>query len=317
MRKALLLALALVALGAAPAPADPLKVALAQKGFWNSSMFEFARREGFIKESGLDLDITYTQGGATTVQTVISGSVDVAIPTGTLGALSAYVKGAPLRIIAGEMAGVSDIFWYARADSGIRSIKDMAGKTIAYSSGGSSGHIALLSLLAENNIQAKPVATGGMPGTLTQVMSGQIDVGWSAPPFGLDRAQKGEIVIIARGNEVRQIKDQSVRVSIANLNSLNARRAEISKLMELMVRAVDWSYRDDRSLDDYAEFAGVSREVARRTRDEFYPRSAFDFEAVHGLEPMLKDAFQYKYIPTLMTPAQVAGLIDIAYHARK
>ncbi len=47
-----------------------------------------------------------------------------------------------------------------------------------------------------------------MPGTLTQVMSGQIDVGWSAPPFGIDRVQKGEIVIIARGNEVQQIKDQ-------------------------------------------------------------------------------------------------------------
>ncbi len=73
-----------------------------------------------------------------------------------------------------------------------------------------------------------------------------------------------------------------MRVSIANLNSLNSRRPEITKLMELMVRAIDWSYRDDRSLDTYAEFAGVSREVARRTRDEFYPRSAFDFEAVHG-----------------------------------
>ncbi len=137
-------------------------------------------------------------------------------PTGTLGVVSAYVKGAPLRIIAGEMAGVTDIFWYARAASGIRSLKDLPGKSIGYSSGGSSGHIALLSLLSENAIKARPVATGGMPGTLTQVMSGQIDVGWSAPPFGLDQAERGEIVIVARGNEVEQVKQQTVRVYIAS-----------------------------------------------------------------------------------------------------
>ncbi len=163
MGKTLLLAFALDALAASPAPADPLKVALAQKGFWNSSMFEFARREGFIKESGLDLDITYTQGGATTVQTVISGSVDVAIPTGTLGALSAYVKGAPLRIIAGEMAGVSDIFWYARAGSASPASRTWPARPLPNSSGGSSGHIALLALLAENNIQANPSPPAACP----------------------------------------------------------------------------------------------------------------------------------------------------------
>src|SRR5437762_2822625 len=224
MRKLLLVALALVCAGAAPSQAEVLKVALAQRGFWNSSLLEFARREGFIKQAGLDVEVTYTEGGATTVQTLISGSVDVAIPTGTLGALSAYAKGAPLRVIAGEMAGVTDIFWYAKADSGIRSAKDLAGKSIGYSSGGSSGHIALLSLLSENNIKARPVATGGMPGTLTQVMSGQIDVGWSAPPFGLDQAAQGKIVIVARGNDIEQIKQQSVRVMIANTEALRTKR---------------------------------------------------------------------------------------------
>jgi NitT/TauT family transport system substrate-binding protein len=316
MRK-VTLALALLVCVGAPAPAQTLKVALAQKGFWNSSFLEFARREGFTQEAGLDLDIAYTQGGATTVQTVISGSVDVAFPTGTLGVVSAYVKGAPLRIIAGEMAGVTDIFWYARMASGIRSIKDLPGKSIGYSSGGSSGHIALLSLLSENAIKARPVATGGMPGTLTQVMSGQIDVGWSAPPFGLDQAARGEIAIIARGNDVEQVKQQTVRVYIANAASLEAKRASIVKLMQVVARSIDWAYTNDRALDHYAEFAGVSREVARRTRDEYYPRAAFHLDEVRGLEPMLKDAFEYKYIPTLMTPAQVTGLIDIVPRAPK
>ena len=32
-------------------------------------------------------------------------------------------------------------------------------------------------------------------------MSNQIDVGWSAPPFGLDQLDQGKIRIIAVGND--------------------------------------------------------------------------------------------------------------------
>jgi NitT/TauT family transport system substrate-binding protein len=32
-------------------------------------------------------------------------------------------------------------------------------------------------------------------------MSGQIDVGWSAPPDGLDQLDRGDIRFIANGNE--------------------------------------------------------------------------------------------------------------------
>ena len=45
----------------------------------------------------------------------------------------------------------------------------------------------------------KLVPTGGPPGTLTQVMSGQIDVGWSVPPFVLQELADGKLAIIARG----------------------------------------------------------------------------------------------------------------------
>ena len=93
-----------------------MKLAVPQKGAWDTSISEWGAKQGFFKEEGVDLDITYTEGGATTEQAVISGSVDMAVATGTLGIISAYVKGAPVRIVSAEVTGVPDMYFFARAD---------------------------------------------------------------------------------------------------------------------------------------------------------------------------------------------------------
>src|SRR6185437_13494042 len=85
------------AFAAIPARADSLKIAIPQKGAWDTSFSVYGDRQGLFKEQNITLDITYTEGGATTETAVVSGSVDVAVATGTLGILSAYVKGAPVR----------------------------------------------------------------------------------------------------------------------------------------------------------------------------------------------------------------------------
>src|SRR5579871_4877127 len=145
---------------------ETLKLAIPQKGAWDTSISVYGDRQGFFKEQGLDLDITYTEGGATTETAVVSGSVDVAVATGTLGIISAYVKGAPVRIISAESTGAADLYYYAKGDSGIKSLKDLdGGKTIGFSAPGSSSNLALLTLLKEQGVNAKPVAAGGFPGT--------------------------------------------------------------------------------------------------------------------------------------------------------
>src|SRR4051794_31671834 len=79
----------LAGLAAAAAPAagfsqtpDKLKVAISQRGFWDSSFLEFAEKEGFLKEANLDVEFFYTEGGGQTLQVLNSGSVDVAMSNG-------------------------------------------------------------------------------------------------------------------------------------------------------------------------------------------------------------------------------------------
>src|SRR3954467_12642406 len=135
----------------APGPAqDTLKVAAGQRGNWDTSIAEVGQRAGIFKKHGLTLEILWTQGGGETQQAVISGSVDIGVAPGIMGVLSAFSKGAPVRIIGAETTGGADLFWYVRTDSPIKSLKDTDGKTIAYSTNGSSTHGVVSAFLSEN-----------------------------------------------------------------------------------------------------------------------------------------------------------------------
>src|SRR5678816_3882509 len=79
---------------------DTLKLAAGQRGNWDTSISEVGQRAGIFKKHGLVLEILWTQGAGETQQAVISGSADLGIAGGIMGALSAYSKGAPVRIIS-------------------------------------------------------------------------------------------------------------------------------------------------------------------------------------------------------------------------
>src|SRR4029434_8305459 len=119
---------------------DKVKLAIGQRGNWDTSVSEIGQRAGIFKKHGLELEIVYTQGAGETQQAVISGSVDLGIAAGVMGVLSAYSKGAPVRVIGAETTGAGDLYWYVKADSPIKTLKDTDGKTLAYSTHGSFTH---------------------------------------------------------------------------------------------------------------------------------------------------------------------------------
>jgi NitT/TauT family transport system substrate-binding protein len=317
MRKTIAILVTLIASATAGASAaETLKVAVAQRGFWNSSFVEFALRQGFFKQEGLDIEILYTEGGASTLTPVIAGSLDIAMTNGTLGVIAAFAKGMPVKIISTEATGAPDAFWYARPESGIRTIKDADGRTVAFSSPGSSTNLIVLQLVAQEKAAPKLVAAGGAPATLTQVMTGQIDVGWSVPPFVLQQLAEGRVQIIARGSDVAAIKEQTIRVNVANANALKEKRDAFVRYVRALSRAIDWAYSDDAAIDAYAAIANVPRALARKTRDEFYPKESLQLAEVKGLELTLKQALEFKYITAPLAPADVRqGLIDVLYRS--
>jgi NitT/TauT family transport system substrate-binding protein len=290
---------------------DTLRIAVGQRGLWDTSVAELGQRAGIFKKHGIALEILYTQGGGETQQAVISGSVDLGASAGVLGVFGAFAKGAPLRIIGAEITGAADLFWYVQSNSPIRSLADTDGRTIAYSTNGASTHAIVTAFIRQYDLKAKPVATGSPASTLTQVMSGQVDVGWAGPPFGLDLIDQGKIRIIASGNDASAFKNQTVRLLIANADTLQARRPAIARFMAAYRETVDWMYSDPAVFKHYSDFLGVSEAIGRRGRDGFYPKAALDPDTIVGVDAINADAVAFKYMAAPLTKEQLAELIQI------
>jgi NitT/TauT family transport system substrate-binding protein len=321
MRRTILAAMAILIAGTSASFAvEKLKVTIPQRGFWDSTWVEFGEAAGFFKEAGIEIEVFYTEGGAQTIATVASGSVDIAMSNGILGAIGTYVKGGdatPYRIISAEMTGANELFWWVKADSPIKSLKDADGKTIAFSSPGSSSNLILLTLLKQTGSKAKPLATGGVPGTYTQTMTGQIDIGWSVVPLALKEVNEGRARIVARSSEAKELANQTIRVNLANVNSLKNRRETITRFMQVIEKSIDWAYSNPQAIEIFAKNMKVTPEIAKQAVDGYFPKSAMQLGEIRGLERSLQDALEYKFISSPKTPQDIAGLFDIVYKPPK
>jgi NitT/TauT family transport system substrate-binding protein len=304
------LVLALPVWSSGASAAEKLKLAIGQREIWHGAPASLGERAGIFRRHDLELDVLFTSGGGETMQAVISGSVDIGVAIGTLGVMGAYAKGAPIRIIGAESTG-EDAYWFVRADSPIRSMADMGGGTIAYSTNGSSTHAHVLALIDHYKVDARPVATGGFPATFTQVMSGQIDAGWSAPPYAMDALRKGDIRIIVRTSELPLVKGHTIRTIVANKDTLERRRAVFKRFMQAYRETVDWMYASEDALAIYAEFAGTSVDDARRIREEFDPKEMMIPDRVLGLSDLVADALKFKYIAQPLSETQLKELVDV------
>jgi NitT/TauT family transport system substrate-binding protein len=144
-------------------------------------------------------------------------------------------------------------------------------------------------------------------------MSGQIDVGWSVPPFVLQQLADGRLVIIARGSDVAALAEQTIRVNVANANALKEKRDAMTRFVKVLSRSIDWAYSDPNAIDNYAEIAKVPRALAQQTRDEFFPKQGLQLAEVKGLDVTLKQALEFKYVTAPLSVADAQGMLDILY----
>ncbi|MDP2618701.1 MAG: ABC transporter substrate-binding protein [Hyphomicrobiales bacterium] len=290
---------------------DKITVAIGQKGLWDTMVTVHGVDQGFFKEEGLEVEIIYTRGGSETLQAVITGSAQFAMVNGVLGVLGAFAKGAPLRIVSAQMTGSPDLFWYAKADSPINSLKDADGKTMGFSRPGSSTHLVSLELANAAGVKPELTPTGGISDTKTQVLSGQIDIGWSVPPFNLALVRKGEIKIVARGGDVPSLAEQTIRVNVVNADFLASNRETVEKFMRGYAKALDWMYSmQDDAVKAFAAFNNVDLDVAKDSV-AFYPKESMAMAPIAGLEASMKQAVEYKQLDAPLSDDQVKELLQL------
>lgn len=288
---------------------DKVRAAVGQRGNWDTLFISQGIEAGIFKKNNVEVDITWTRGGAETLQTVITDSADVAIANGILGVIGAAAKGAPVKIVSAQMTGAGDIFWYVKADSPIKSMKDMNGRTMAYSRPGSSTDLVGRALADYFKVKPKHVSTGGIPDTRTQVMSGQVDAGWSAAPFNFELVSEGKIRILAKGSDVPSLNEQTVRVNVASTKFLTQRRDVARRFMKAYYESIEWVYANpDKSTAFYASFNKTSPQIAKQTLEAF-PKAAVAPWPVRGMKQNLDEALQNKRLTKPMSVAEGEKLL--------
>jgi NitT/TauT family transport system substrate-binding protein len=201
-------AVQLAAIPNAWAAVDKLTVAVARYGDWESAAALLGQQVGIFKKYNLTLGFLPTQDSSKAEQLVISGRADVGIGVNAMKVMHNYAFGAPLRIIGAQMAGSAN-YWYVPRFSSIKSYKDIDGRTIAYEANGAPSHYDAIDFSREYDLKPKLVLTGGATATFADVSAGIVDIGWGAPPFGIDKIARGDIRVIARANDVPSISKKN------------------------------------------------------------------------------------------------------------
>ena len=125
--------------------------------------------KGYYKEAGLDIDGVITSaGGGTTMRNVMASS----LPYGEVAlsaAIAAMKQGIQLKIIHTGVRTAGEILWATTADSDIKSVKDLDGMKVAFTSPKSGTDMLLTMVADKHHIKMQTVAAGGIGAGLTMV----------------------------------------------------------------------------------------------------------------------------------------------------
>jgi NitT/TauT family transport system substrate-binding protein len=299
-------------LGGSALAQDNLKIAIGQINNWENQAPTLGQDAGIFAKHNLKIESFGTAGAGETLQAVISGSADLGAGVGVAGAMRAFSKGAPVRILMPAFTGTGDLYWYVKADSPIKSVKDITDKhTIAFSTSGSSSNNLVLAFAQELGVKAKPAATGSPPGTLTSVMSGQIDIGWAAPPFGVKEIKDGQIRIVLRGSDVPSLRGQTVRAIIVNADAWKTKKDAILRFVKAYRESVDWMYADPKAIAMYAQKLKADESLLKESIAEFHQKEAMQTDRMADLDGAVADAVKLKFLDAPLTKEQLAEFLQI------
>jgi len=182
MRKVALWNLGICLIAAAPSIAAE-KIRVAYVHVFDDAPVVVARDKGFFTAEGLDAQVTMFTSGPTLVKGLVTDQSDIGV-LGFTNAITWTAQGADLKIIGKVQEGYHSLV--ARNDRGIKTLKDLKGKSLASQSAGSTADIVLKGVvlksagLTEKDVQIMYTA----PSTaLASLRAGRVDSAFLFEPY--------------------------------------------------------------------------------------------------------------------------------------
>jgi NitT/TauT family transport system substrate-binding protein len=198
----------------------------------NGMPFAVALEKNLFKAEGVDVkNILTSAGGGTTLRNMMAAGVPYAEinPGAAIGAIQA---GVDLKIVSDNVLTVGEFAWFVRADSNIKSFKDVKGVKVGFNNPRSTS-VAVLEVvlngvgLKKDDVQM--VRTGGFGETLTALDGSIIDVAAITEP--LLSKYKSKYRTIAVASEILPPLDNVVGVALVS------KMAEHGNFIRAVIRA--------------------------------------------------------------------------------
>ena len=226
-------------------------------------------RLGIFKENGIELGrISGSGGGGQTVRNVISGELafgDVATPA----AVTAFMKGEKIAVVGGSVQSAGEIYYVAKKGSPIKSIQDLRGKTVGYTSPGSVTQAVLELSLAAAGMKSSDVnsrAMGGINETITALQAGAIDASANLEPLWSKNPDPFQIVF--RVGQYVPAFEQTVL--IARREYLQQNPEAVRRFLKAFAASVAFIHKNpDAAAKAWAEESDLDPKVARSAIDVY------------------------------------------------
>jgi NitT/TauT family transport system substrate-binding protein len=214
--------------------------------------YEVTRARGHFADEGIDIELVYTRGGSAAIQALVGGAVEYA-GSSFDAALQAYKNGADIRRFAstGRLPLFALATAPARADE-LKSVADLAGRTVGVSALGNADHALMLFLLAQAGVDRNSVSFATLGTNLYDALRlGQVDAGMVQEP--------ALTLIVAEGGG-----------ELLNFMEIEQAKAELGGAYEFMGVAVRTDEREQRR-DEMRRLAAALKKGLADTRVNLTP----------------------------------------------
>ncbi len=299
---------------ATPAPAKPkellkIRVATPHPGTPETGVAAIAQAMGYFKEEGVEVEFVTTKGGGDTVQAVqVPGGADIGLLTGPMSVLGAIEKGAELKILSAAVTP-GDQQWITAGDSPYKTVKDLAGKPVGYTSAGSSSNLYLQGILEKEGVKAELVAAGALGGSMwTQIKTGQLAAGIATPPDSWLRIEQEGARRLFGTMDYPEFASYSYIVNFGRTDSVKNKPEAIKAFFRGWKRAAELIAKDPvAATKAYMPNTEMTQELVLRYFKDI-PSTKFNLKPIGGMDISIKYAKQYKFITKDPDP----GVVDLS-----
>ena len=218
--------------GVAPTASEKVVVSYPSKSITNFPILETARQKGFFQKEGLNTNLVYMRGGID-IKALLTGDAEFGM--GSTTAVTAFVAGAPLRIVFSYNSHVDQALY---AQPKYRNLAQLKGQSIGSLNPGGLVDTLLRRILIKGGLQPEKdvviLNMGGTPERYAALKAGTIAASMLSSPLSL-RAEKDGFVKIAATADYLDVPGTAV---VVHVERIKKNPEQIKRFMRASLRSM-------------------------------------------------------------------------------